>query len=83
VAWRSSSRTWATGTQKRHTNNSVYDSMSSYSPDGMFIVYSRGSEDLDSELTKQNIATGSKTIVTSNNVVDQQADWGVQPTIVP
>ncbi len=73
----------ATGTQKRHTNNSVYDSMPAYSPDGMFFVYSRGPEDEDSELIKQNVASGSKTIVTSNRVVDQQADWGVQPTIVP
>ena len=49
----------------------------------MFLVYSRGPEDQDSELIKQKIATGAKTIVTSNNVVDQQADWGVQPTPVP
>ena len=73
----------ATGTQKRHTNNSVYDSMPAYSPDGMFFVYSRGPEDEDSELIKQNVATGSKTIITSNNVVDQQADWGVQPVPIP
>ena len=57
--------------------------MPAYSPDGLFFVYARGPEDEDSELMKQNVASGSKTIVTSNRVVDQQADWGVQPTIVP
>ncbi|MDQ3619152.1 MAG: hypothetical protein M3391_03370 [Actinomycetota bacterium] len=73
----------ATGTQKRHTNNSVYDAMPAYSPDGDFIVYSRGPEDGDAELIRQNVASGTKKVITSNNVVDQQADWGVQPTPVP
>lgn len=73
----------ASGTQKRHTNNSVYDSMPAYSPDGVFIVYSRGPEDGDSELIRQKVATGTKKTITSNNVVDQQADWGVQPTPAP
>jgi len=69
----------ATGTQKRLTNNSVYDSMPAYSPDGVFVVYSRGPEDEDSELIKQRVSTGTKDVLTSNSVVDQQADWGVQP----
>lgn len=73
----------ATGTRKRHTNNSVYDSMPAYSPSGTFFVHSRGPEDQDSELIKQNVASGSTTTLTSNNVVDQQADWGMQPTPVP
>ena len=29
------------------------------------------------------MASGTKKVITSNNVVDQQADWGVQPTPVP
>lgn len=73
----------ATGTQKRLTNNSVYDAMPAYSPDGVFVVYSRGPEDGDAELIRQNVASGTKKVITSNNVVDQQADWGVQPTPVP
>jgi TolB protein len=76
----------ATGTQQRHTNTGSFsEGMPAYSPDGVFFVYARGDGEGegDTELIRQKVSTGSKKILTSNGVVDQQPDWGVQPTIVP
>lgn len=49
------------------------------SPDGDDVVWDVGPEKGDTELKRRLIAGGAVTTLTSNRVVDEEADWGVRP----
>lgn len=67
--------TLATGNVQRLTVNKAEDYSPAFAPSGTRIVWSRGPEEGDTELMIRNMTTGNVTTLTSNNVVDQQADW--------
>jgi Tol biopolymer transport system component len=48
-----------------------------FSPSGVSFVYAVGPDDGDTELKVRDVAGGPATTLTSNRVVDQQPDWGV------
>jgi TolB protein len=68
--------TSAPGTGSPVITGGSQDQFPAYSPSGDELVWDVGPEERDTELKRQLVSGGSPFTITSNRVVDQQADWG-------
>jgi Tol biopolymer transport system component len=68
--------TSAPGTGSPLITSGNQEQFPAFSPSGSQIVWAVGPEEGDTELKRRAISGGPATTVTSNRVVDQQADWG-------
>jgi Tol biopolymer transport system component len=68
--------TSAPGTGSTVITGGNYEQFPAFSPSGNEIVYDVGPEEGDTELKRRLVGSGSPFTITSNRVVDQQADWG-------
>ncbi len=68
----------APGTGSAVITSGNQEQFPAYSPSGSELVWSVGPEEGDSELKRRLVGGGSNFTITSNRVVDQQADWGTR-----